>query len=159
LPTHVYQPLRNPPTWLDRLLVHPLDMTVALIAFGFGLLVAISVASTTFSPSKSMDQMPLVVVVLVAVFLTSGGAISLVGLNWSGDEVSKGWALERFGWLLSLGGFAVFAISVSWHYPGSVFSWGMPLALSIGCLLRFISLVLIERSTRKIITETENDQQ
>lgn len=157
MPTHVYQPTRNPPSWLDRLLVHPMDATVAAASVVFGALVAASLFVPGFIPSKSMDQMPLLVVVLVSVFLAAGGVLSLIGLNWSGDDVSTGWALERFGLLLSGGGFVAYAISVSWHYPESVFSWIVPLMLGLGGFLRFVSVLMIERHTRRTIAEVKGE--
>lgn len=158
MPTHVYQPLRNPPNWRDRLLVHPLDTTVAVVAVFFGVLVALSLFVDEFIPSQSMDKMPWPVVVLVGAFLGAGGLLALVGLNWWGDTVSRRWALERFGWLLATGGFTTYAISVSWHYPGSLFSWCVPLALAAGCLLRFVSIVRIEKSVRQTLAEVKGGQ-
>ncbi|WP_315913570.1 hypothetical protein [Arthrobacter sp. lap29] len=159
MPTHVYQPLRNPPSWRDRLLVHPMDTTVALVAIVFAVLVALSILVPEFIPSKSMDKMPWAVVILVSGFLGTGGLLALIGLNWAGDNVSKGWALERLGWLLAAGGFITYALSVSWHYPASVFSWGVPLSLGAGAALRCWSIVLIEKSTRRTIAEVKGRDQ
>lgn len=157
MPTHVYQPSRTPPSWWDRLLVHPMDTTVAVMSLLFGVMVAFSLLVPEFVPSKSMDQMPSPVVALVSGFLIAGGALSLIGLNWWGDDVSHGWALERFGWLLVVGGFTTYSISVSWYYPGSVFAWGVPLVLALGGLLRFWSVVKIERATRLTIAEVKGE--
>lgn len=157
MPTHVYQPTRNPPSWWDRLLVHPMDSTVAAVSLIFGALAATSLLAPGFIPSKSMEQMPLLVVILVSVFLAAGGTLSLIGLNWPGEDVSTGWALERFGLLLSAGGFIAYAISVSWHYPESVFSWVVPLLLGLGGLLRCLSVLMIERHTRRTIAEVKGE--
>lgn len=157
MPTHVYQPARTPPSWWDRLLVHPMDTTVAVVSLAFGVVMAMSLLLDGFVPSKSMDQMPVPVVALVAGFLVAGGVLSLTGLNWWGDDVSHGWALERFGWLLVVGGFSTYAISVAWYYPGSIFAWGVPLILTLGGLLRFWSVVKIERATRLTIAEVKGE--
>lgn len=149
MPTHVYHPEHNPPTWRDRLLVHPMDATVAGIAILFAILVGMSLIIPGLIPSKSMDKMPLVISILVAAFLGAGGLLALIGLNWQGEVISKGWALERLGWLLAAGGFATYAITVSWHYPGSVFSWVVPLALGVGAGLRCWSVALIERGMKE----------
>ncbi|MGP5071654.1 hypothetical protein ACTXI0_04520 [Arthrobacter rhombi] len=140
------------------MLVHPLDTTVAVVAVFFGVLVALSLFVPEFIPSKSMDKMPWPVIVLVSGFLGTGGLLALVGLNWWGDSVSRGWALERFGWLLAAGGFTTYAISVSWHYPESLFSWCVPIALAAGCLLRFVSIVRIEKSVRRTLAEVKGGQ-
>lgn len=155
MPTHVYQPSRNPPRWGDRLMVHPLDSTAAFIALLFGAFVALSLLVPEFIPSKSMDKMPWPVVVLVSGFLGAGGAVAVTGLNWWGDNVSTGWALERFGWLLASGGFITYSLSVSWHYPESLFAWVIPLALGLGSALRALSILLIERGVRRKLAEAE----
>lgn len=134
-------------------MVHPLDNSVALLSILFGLTAAFALIAPGFIPSASMDLMPSVIVAVVSVFLAAGGLLEFLGLHWAGDVVSHGWALERFGWLLSLGGFVTYAVSVSWHYPHSLYSWGVPLVLGLGCLLRFWSVVKIERSTRRLIEE------
>lgn len=159
MPTHVYQPLRNPPSWWDRVLVHPMEMTVAFMAIAFGAFVALSLITPDFIPSKSMDRMPWPVVVLTSGFIGTGGALALVGLNWVGDKVSLGWALERFGWLLTVAGFAAYSISVSWFYINSVFSWLVPAFLGVGSILRWWSIVQIEKATRRTIAEVKGRDQ
>ena len=155
MPTHVYQPTHTPPTWRDRILVHPLDTIVAGGAILLSVLVLISVLVPGFIPSQSMDRMPLFIVVAVSGFLGTGGLLALIGLNWQGDSVSKGWAIERLGWLLAAGGFATYAITVYWHYPHSVFSWIFPLILAIGATTRCWSVALIERDMRHSIAESK----
>ena len=155
MPTHVFQPTRNPPRWWDRLLVHPLDTTVAAVAVLFGALVILSLILPDFIPSKSMDKMPWPIVILVSGFLGTGGILALTGLNWWGDNVSTGWGIEQFGWWMAAGGFATYALSVSWHYPESAFAWGVPLALGIGSVVRAISIIMIERGVRKTLKEVE----
>ncbi len=156
MPTHVFHPARNPPSWWDRILVHPFDMTAGLVAVIFGVLMILSLSMPDFTPSNSMDKMPWPIIVLVSGFLGTGGLLALIGLNWRGDNVSTGWGLEQFGWWLAAGGFATYSITVSWHYPGSLFSWGIPLALSAGSAARAISIIMIERGVRRTLKEVEH---
>lgn len=147
MPNHVYQPKHSPPTWVDRVLVHPMETTVIAASFSFGTLVSLSILVPGFVPSASMDKMPLMVVILVGLSLIIGGVLSIVGLHWQG-QLAKGWAIERFGWLLSFGGFGAFAATVFLFYPASMFSWGIPLVLGLGCLLRIWSVSRIESTFR-----------
>lgn len=147
MPTHVYQPKHSPPTWVDRVLVHPMETTVIVASLFFGSVVALSMLVEGFIPSASMDKMPLVVVILVAVSLVAGGVLSAIGLHWQG-EMGKGWAVERFGWLLCFFGFGAFGSTVMLFYPNSFFTWGVPLLLGLGCLLRIRSIMLIEQAAR-----------
>lgn len=156
MPSHVYHPLNDPPTWWDRVLVHPLDNAVALLSFLFGITAGSALLFPQYVPSTSMDNMPSAVVAAVALFLAAGGVLEILGLHWWGDVVSDGWAFERFGWLLSVGGFTTYAVAVAISYPNSTYAWGVPLVLSLGCLLRFWSVVKIERSTRRLIAEVRN---
>lgn len=89
-PTHVYHPTRSPVSWWDRLLVHPIDSAVAVLAVMFVSLAALSMVTGGFTPSKSLDSMPTLVVWLFTLFLVTGDVLALLGLNWSGDDVSTG---------------------------------------------------------------------
>ena len=159
MPTHVYKPVHDPPTWRDRLLVHPMEVPVAAMLVLSGGVAGLALLVPGFTPNRSLDAMPGLTVVLVAAFLFAGGILALTGLYWRGDNVSTGWALERFGWLLASGGFATYAISVCWHFPGSLFAWGFPLGLGIACFFRFWSLVKIEEATRQVIAEVKGQMQ
>lgn len=124
MPTHVYRPLRNPPTWFDRLMVHPLDTTVAAVCLVFAALLLASTLFEGFVPSRSLEEMPQYIRAALSLAFLGGGVLVLVGLNWMGEVVSKGWALERFGWLLSAGGFVGYSISVSRGITLRLFSRG-----------------------------------
>lgn len=154
MPTHVYRPLRNPPNWVDRLLVHPMDTTAATIFVFVGVVAGVSVLFD-FSPSKSMEALPFILVLVCAGFLVAGGIFILIGLNWWGDEVSWGWAIERFGWLLGAGGMLTYGSAVWAAFPGSIFSWSIVIFLGLGSVLRFWSIVMIEKTTRQTIREVK----
>lgn len=153
MPTHVYKPLRYPPTWWDRLLVHPLDTITAVIALLFALLLGAGAVIPGFEPSPSLEELPFYIGASLTLWFAAAGFLILIGLNWQGEEVSRGWALERFGWLLAAGGFLGYSISVGFYSPGSLFAWGIPLALAAGSMLRYRSVVLIERTTRRTLEE------
>lgn len=157
MPTHVYKPKHDPPTWWDRLLVHPMDTGVAVLAIQFSALIAVSVMVPGFVPSKSMDQLEMWVVILVAAALGNGGLLAVIGLNWRGDEVSHGWALERFGWILAASGFAAYSLTVLTHFPDSLFSWAVPAALGLMSGLRLWAVFKIERSMRHTIALVEGE--
>lgn len=91
----------------------------------------------------------------VSAFWTVGGILAIVGIFWFGDNVSTGWELERLGWILSAGGLLVYGVSTLWHYPESIYSWMTPTLLGLGGLLRFLSVYLIERHTRRVIAEVK----
>lgn len=152
MPTHVYQPRNTPPTLWDRLMVHPTDTVIAVATIVLGV-VALFGLAVELTVSKSLEQIPAYLVVLIAGFLAAGGAAVLVGLYWNGEDISTGWALERFGWLFIFGGFGTYAAAVMWRYPESVFSWALPLTLCAASILRFVSILLIERGTRDTIAE------
>lgn len=151
MPTHVYQPTRAPATWYDRILVHPLENSVAVLSFSFGILILLGLIRYGFNPSSSMMRMPVPVATAVALSLALGGLLSLLGLHWIGETVSNGWAIERAGWLAVTGGLAGYGIAVGWNFPTSLGSWMVPAILAVGTLLRFVSLILIERNTRRTL--------
>lgn len=153
MPTHVFHPTNTPPTLWDRLLVHPLDNAVATISVLAGLTAGLSLLVPGFAPSKALGVMPWGIIMGLGVFLLAGGIMAILGLHWLGDTVSDGWALERFGWLLSFAGFIVYTISIYTTSPTSMYGWGLPLVLGLGCALRVWAVVRIERSTRRMLLE------
>ena len=158
MPTHVYHPSRTPATWYDRILVHPFDNAVALLGTIFGLVMLMALTRYGFNPSASMMRLPAWVATAVALGCAAGGPLALIGLHWVGETVSKGWALERVGWLLTAGGLGGYAIAVAWNFPGSLYSWLVPAILALGAILRFISLVLIERNTRRTLSVVREER-
>lgn len=155
MPTHVYLPLRDRPTWWDRLLVHPMDSTAAVIVCYMGFLSGLSVVYPGFTPSQAMDAMPVSLRIMSALFMVAGGLLALTGLYWFGDVVSRGWAIERFGWLLAAGALVTYGGCVLTEFPESSFAWGVPLFLAGGSLLRFISILKIERNTRQVLAQVK----
>ena len=130
-----------------------MDVAVAILSLLFGVLALASLTFHGFTPSKSVENLPVLWVVLVAGFLSGGGMLTLIGLNWAGEDVSTGWALERFGWLVTAGGFTAYGITVLSQYPESVFSWVAPLILGLGGVLRCWSLFKLEQNTRLSILQ------
>lgn len=149
MPTHVYHPSRNPPRFIDRLLVHPFDNIIATLSILYGVLLLLAGFWGGEGPSPSFDQVPDWLAILVGAFATSGGVLALTGLHWSGNDVSRGWAFEKFGWILALAAFTSYVIAVLYVFPGSVLAWATPACLALGMGLRLVSLVLIERNERR----------
>lgn len=148
MPTHVYQP-PQPVTWLGRLLVHPLDTAVAVIAVSMSAVITLSLIFPEFIPSSTLERMPAVISILAAALLGGGGVAAIIGLNWTGDNISTGWELERWSWLAAAGGFITFGISASYQYKDSVFLWLPPMILALGAVLRAASVFLIELGVRR----------
>lgn len=158
MPTHVYIPSRTPPRWFDRIMVHPFDNAVGFLCFAFGALMVAALASGGwYNPSSSMMRLPAHIGFVVSSCLSTGGVLSLVGLHWTGETVSRGWHIERFGWLFVTAGLAGYAIAVAWHFPGSTTSWLVPGVLALAAFLRFLSLIFIERNTRRTLTAVREE--
>lgn len=155
MPTHIYQPRRFPVTAWDRVLVHPLETAVGMLAGICGLVNLFSLVIPSFTPSPALENMWWPVVLAEGIFLAVGGALVFAGLQWVGDDVSTGWSLERFGWLLVAGGFITYGITVIVEYPDSLFSWGIPVVLGAASLLRCWVVLLIERAMRITIAEVK----
>ncbi|CAN7465809.1 hypothetical protein LJR013_003186 [Pseudarthrobacter oxydans] len=158
MPTHVYIPSRNPPRWYDRLLVHPFDNAIGVLCILFGALMVAALASGGgYNPSSSMMRLPVYIGFIVSSCIALGGILSLVGLHWIGETVSRGWHIERFGWLFVTAGLAGYAIAVAWHFPSSTTSWMIPGVLAAAAMLRFVSLILIERNTRTTLAAVREE--
>lgn len=153
MPTHVYLPQRNPARWYDRLLVHPFDNAIGLICALFGALMVLALASSgEYNPSTSMMRLPPHIGFITSSCLAVGGVLSLVGLHWYGETVSRGWHLERSGWLFVTAGLGGYGLAVGYFFPEATVTWLVPGLLSVAAFLRFLSLVYIERNTRHTLT-------
>lgn len=153
MPTHIYQPRHQRVTAWDRVLVHPLETGVSVISGVFGVVVLLGLLLPNFTPSPSLNEITGLLVAAQGAFLAVGGALAFAGLQWAGDDVSTGWALERFGWLVSAGGFLTYGAAVREEYPDSLLSWGLPIALGLSSLLRCWVVLLIERALRSSIAK------
>lgn len=139
-----YHPIYTPPRWWERILIHPVENALAVLAIIFGVVMAASIPIEHFQPSASIADMPWPIVAICAGFVGLGGVTSVIGLHWHDSQaINRAWGVERTGWILSAGGFFVYAIAVAISYPNSVFSWLVPAGLGIASSLRAISLLVI----------------
>lgn len=158
MPTHVYIPPRTPPRWYDRVMVHPFDNAVGMLCFLFGLLMVAALSSGgAYNPSSSMMRLPAHIGFITSSCLMVGGVMALTGLHWIGETVSRGWHIERTGWLAITAGLAGYAIAVAWHFTASTTSWLIPAILALAAFLRFLSLIFIERNTRRTLVEVREE--
>lgn len=158
MPTHVYQPTRNPPRWWDRVMVHPFDNAVGLLCLLFGALMAYALTTGGgYNPSSSMMRLPPLIGFVVSACLTVGGVLSLVGLHWTGDTVSRGWHLERGGWLFVTAGLAGMGGAIAWFFPASTNSWLLPSILALAAFVRWLSLIFLERNTRRTLAVVQGE--
>lgn len=151
MPQHVYTPKRYPPTWWDRVLVHPMDHAAALIALTFGVLMALVYPITGAVPSPAFNNVPWWLNWGAGAFLLVGGAAVLVGLHWTGDKVSAGWGVELGGWALATGGLA--AVALAFAAGQSPAAWMIPGILTLGALIRWWSLWMIIQRARRAVEE------
>lgn len=157
MPSHVYIPVRNPPRWYDRVMVHPFDNAVGVLCILFGAVMLLALTVEDYHPSSSLLRMPQWIGFAVSASISVGGVLSLLGLHWTGESVSRGWHLERFGWLGVAAGLGGYGVAILFHFPGSTTSWLIPLVLTVAAFLRFLSLVFIERNTRRTLTAVQDE--
>lgn len=153
MPDRSFIPTHEPAKWWERVLMHPFENVFALLAGMFSFLAFLASVSHTVTPSKSMDTLPPVLLLVISCVLAAGSVLTLVGLHWPGEKISVGWNLEKLGWAGSLCGLLCYTIVLYAEFPGSVFSWMIPLMFCVGAVLRIVALILIERATRRAIRE------
>lgn len=157
MPSHVYIPVRNPPRWYDRVMVHPFDNAVGVLCILFGSVMLLALTVEDYHPSSSLLRMPQWIGFAVSASISVGGILSLTGLHWTGETVSRGWHIERFGWLGVAAGLGGYGVAILFHFPGATTSWLIPLVLAFAAFVRFLSLVLIERNTRRTLTAVHEE--
>ena len=146
MPQHVYLPIRNPPNWWDRVLVHPLAHAIAVIDTVFGALMTLAYPITGQVPSPAFNNVPWWLNFGAGAFLLLGGALVVVGIHWVGTNVSTGWKAELGGWTLTTGGLA--AVAIAFAAGTSPAAWLIPGILTLGSLIRWWALSLIIKTAR-----------
>lgn len=145
-----YHPIYTPPRWWERILIHPMENVLAVLALTSGAIIIAGILIDHFQPSRSMADMPWLLVLLCGAFTGVGGILALTGLHWRDTSaINTAWGIERTGWILSAGGFFVYAIAVAMSFPNSVFSWLIPTGLGIASSLRAVSLLMIWLMARR----------
>lgn len=149
MPRHQYVPDPRIPGWLNRLLAHPFENAVAVVALFFGITLFIVAVSDEVVPSKALDNLSFGLSALMGVTAFFGAAGTLIGAHWWGENLGKGWIIERSG-LAGLSSFyLVYGVSVVYSFPDSWFSWLQPIILGGACAVRVIALTLTKRWIRR----------
>lgn len=137
----------NLPRILHRILREPIGHPVAAFTMLSGLALITS-AGTTWQPAPAIDALPPHISVFIGALYLCGGAIALIGMQWRGTNVSRGWDTERLGWWLITAGLLFYSIIAAYIHPASIISWGSPAALAFGCGLKTVALLVRERQDR-----------
>lgn len=152
MPSHVYPPRHNPPSFMDRLLMHTSDAGVsALLTVPVALQVILAPLLPGYEPSNTLDTLSVIASIGMAVMLGAGGVLATMGLFWSGHVVSTGWALERCGWIFVAGGWSGFSYMALMGDPSTTLAWYIPGALSLMAWARLVVIVKIEHATRPAV--------
>ena len=151
MPTHMDMPRGRRITWRDRVLTHPNDHAVAILATVFGVLMALT-PLTGLGPSKVMEQMPLWLVFLSGASMALGGVLTLVGLQWPKEPVSDGWAIEQAGWSGVFAGLASYAIASAYVTTAPAGAL-IPAVLTAGAAVRWLSFFYIRANARAAVED------
>ena len=147
MPKHQYVPDPRLPDWMNRILAHPFENSIAFISIAFGAALIVAAITPEFTPSKSMDNIEPVSAVVMAIINLIGGVVTLIGVHWRSDNIGLGWVIERSGLLVAGTGLGVYGMTVAYSFPQSWFSWGQPLVLTLACGLRVVALTITKRWT------------
>lgn len=160
MPAHVPRPRHNPPTAVDRLEIHTADTGLAaLLTFPVAVLVLITPLLPGYEPSRTLDRLPAILSLGMALMLGAGGIIATLGLYWKGRVVSIGWTLEQIGWLFISGGWGGFAYMAWDRSPTTTLSWYIPAVISLIALARVVVVARIERDTRPRAEEIRTERE
>ena len=160
MPAHLYRPRHDPPTIRDRVLIHSSDAGLAgLLTTPVAVLVLITPLLPGYEPSNTLERLPAILSLAMAVMLGAGGVLATLGLFWRGHVVSTGWTLEQIGWWFVAGGWGGFAYMAFVKSPFTTISWYIPAVLSLLALTRAVVVFLIERDTRPRAEEIKHERE
>lgn len=157
MPKHQYVPDPRLRGWMNRILAHPFENSIAFLSIAFGAALIVAAINPEFTPSKSMDNIEPVSAVVMAIINLLGGVVTLIGVHWRSDNIGLGWVIERSGLLVAGTGLGVYGMTVAYSFPQSWFSWGQPIVFSLACALRVIALTITKRWTRLFKEALQNE--
>lgn len=126
----------------------PLGHGIAVAALVSGAAIAAS-AVTSWTPSRSIDDLPVWVAACVGVLYLLGGVATVVALQWRGSDVSRGWDIHRGGLWFIAAGHLLYVVIVAGQHPLAVTSWSGPLAIAAACMVKAIQIGRRERDVRE----------
>lgn len=152
MPQRLYHARREPPSLLDHVLAHPLEVPLAVFQLTVGSLGVLAALSEQVSISPTIDTLPWFLGVAMCALLVVGGGLTLGGVfNDDDDNLMVGWGMERLGLVLAGTGWVVYAGVVLATHPESVPAWAFGLVLTAGYALRVWATFREERRLRAAI--------
>lgn len=148
MPSHVPQPVNDPPSFFDRLRIHSSDVWLAVLAITVGVVVTVGRLSrvmTSTSLSSLDDWLP----IALAAVMVVGGLVAVTGLLWTGRTESRGWTLEQSGWWMVASAWAGYAIAVVSSPTGTIAGVAISSVLAAAAACRALVVAGIERRRRR----------
>lgn len=150
MPNRIYRG-SYPPQPTDHALAHPYEV---LIALGGLLACAALLASEAGAPvsiSPTLQALPSTVAWLVGLSGVIGNVLILVGVFDDGDDLMRGWMLERVGLIGAITSWGTYSLAVATIHPGSVISYGLTLCIALAHTVRLVATLREETTTRRAI--------
>lgn len=133
---------------LDHALAHPWEVPLAVFQiFGGGIGVVASL-SDQITVSPTVDNLPWFLALAMCLMLAVGGVMTLFGIFDDGDDMMRGWRLERSGLILAATGWTVYTGILLATHPESLLGWAFGLVATVSAGLRTWATFREERRLR-----------
>lgn len=153
MPHRIYRG-HHPPRFRDHALSHPYEALIALgglLACSLLLLAEIAVPVTI---SPTMASLPGLVAWLVGLTGVIGNTLVLAGIFDDGEDLMRGWMLERVGLVGAITSWGTYSLAVAAQFPGSAISYGLTLFIAMAHMGRLVATLQEEGDTRSAIRES-----
>lgn len=151
MPHRSYLPRHKPATWWERVLMHPMENGVAVLAGYMGITNVIRVISALEDPTRLPGLYPSWLLLIIAALNISGAIYALVALHWKLlSDVGRSWAMERMGWSLIIASAGAYSVTVWYFFPEGTGNIPFRVIIAIAAGVRVISLFMIEKRVRAV---------
>ena len=150
MPNRIYRG-SYPPRPMDHALAHPYEVLLALGGLIACAALLASEAGVPVSISPTMQALPSTVAWLVGLSGALGNALVLLGVFDDGDDLMRGWMLERVGLVGAITSWGTYSLAVATMHPGSAISYGVTLCIALAHTVRLFATMREETSTRRAI--------
>lgn len=123
MPNRSYVPRNSPPNRRDHFNAHPAQVIFSVVSVLVGGLLIAAALVQGFVPSRSVENLPLLVSAGVALLLGVGGVLTFWATLTCHDEMRTVWLALRSGLFALAFGWGSYALSVAAVYPNSIIPW------------------------------------
>lgn len=162
MPNRLYHKQHNPPTVSDHILAHPWGVIFGTTLVGLNVMMFFDILMGVISPgwhpvgiSPTVEGLPALLGLVLCTMLIAGHVLIIKGLTHNGNDLARGFRLERTGTAIAFVAWLSYGIAVLHSFPNSIYTWGIAFGIAGSLANRWIANSREEEAMRKAVCPYE----